>query len=216
MKPKTDEQRTQRMSPRVDADHPSVEVLLPMSEDALLAAESQVDVFLEQLGIGRDDTLAFSLRLIVNEGFRNAIRVQPAEGRLRLIRLALRTHPQGICVTLLEPGNGFLIKGQVPPYPEDWIGKTFRYSKLLNQDLNVRVESPTRLVFQVKRNPEDAAIDRTALLDQAQSRGMGLLALCHACDEVVMEYDPIEGNTLKALYRLHPEDLIVHPLRRID
>jgi anti-sigma regulatory factor (Ser/Thr protein kinase) len=204
------------MTPRVDAEQPHVEVLLPMSEDALFAAESQVDVFLEQLGIGRDDTLAYSLRLIVNEGFRNAIKIQPVEGRLRLIRLALRTHPQGVCVSLLEPGNGFLLKGHHPPYPEDWIGQTFHYSKILNQDLNVRVETSTRLVFQVKRDPEDTADDRATLLEQAQGSGMGLLSLCHACDEVVMEYDPIDGNTLKALYRLHPEDFTVHPLRRID
>ena len=87
------------MRSEVQADLAAVEVLLPLRLEALLAAESQVDVFLDQLGTGHNETLSYALKLIVNEGFRNALELEPVEGRLRLVRLLMQAGPGGIAAS---------------------------------------------------------------------------------------------------------------------
>jgi hypothetical protein len=104
-------------------EYPNVEITLPLSLDALVAAESQVDVLLEKLGAGRDEELAFALRVIVNEGFRNALVIQPQEGHLKVMRMTLSAGPKGVEVLLREPGRGFAIEGCLPPYPGEHIGR---------------------------------------------------------------------------------------------
>lgn len=184
----------------MEIDYPTVEVRLPLSLDALVSAESQVDVFVDQLKMGRDENLALALRLVVNEEFRSALDAQPEAGRLRVIRLSLRGRPEGVWISITEPGRGVRFRGALPPYPEAMIGKETCFASTTNQDLIARVDDPTRLVFRAELHGADTDTSRDEILANPGTPGMGILALCHECGEVNMTYDPIEGNSLNAFY----------------
>ncbi len=182
---------------RMTTEYPNVEITLPLSLDALVAAESQVDVLLEKLGAGRDEELAFALRVIVNEGFRNALVIQPQEGHLKVMRMTLSAGPKGVEVLLREPGRGFAIEGCLPPYPGEHIGREVLVSHVMGERLYARILDPLRIEFRVEGHFGGHA-DRNLLLDDAKSGGMGIIAICRHSNRVTMEYHPERGNILRA------------------
>ena len=183
---------------------PRVTIQLPLDLDALWSAESQVDFFLEKLGLGRHEFLRFALRLAVNEGFRNALMVRPVDNRMSVIELSLAAVTTGIEVRITDPGPGFKIKDTYyPPYPNDMIGCEFEISSLMGQTLIAKIASPTALRFRMNGlKQSDLLLKREDLLDGAGSKGMGLISLCHEFDEVGMFYHYQDGNSLCVFYEV--------------
>ncbi len=178
------------------------EISLPLTLESLLAAESQVDIVLSNLGLQRREDLAFGLRLVVNEGFRNAIVVEPVEGRLKVVRLEFLAYPAGIEIRITDPGRGFPVEEVYPPYPQAMTGKEYTVHTSLGTDLIADVVSSNRVNFRVEEASADSEMERPKdWLRQAHSRGMGILALCHECKNVSMIYHPESGNQLAAFYK---------------
>jgi len=190
----------------MESDFPTVDVRLPLSPDALVSAESMVDVFVERLGIGRDETLAFALRYLVSEGFRSALGAQPLEGRLKVIRLNLRACHDGVWITLTEPGRGMEVNGLYPPYPLDLVGEDIPFANTLHQTLYAQVSSPTRVVFRSGPPGNAQAQTNDDTIRRIDPRGFGILSLCRECETVSTSYDPVEGNSLSAFYPLNLEE----------
>ncbi len=188
------------MKSTVTKNYPIVDVLLPLTLDALVSAESQVDVFVDQLGLGRDERLTFTLRLVVNEGFLSALNAQPIEGRFRVVRLTLRAGDDGIWVNLTEPGPGFHLKGHYPPYPATLVGQEVCFGTALNHKLLAHVDSPMDLTFRIENRNGSGEMSRTDFLKATDSRGLGVIALCHECGKVSMSYDTKKGNSLNVYY----------------
>jgi len=184
----------------VRTSYPIVDVLLPLTLDALVSAESQVDVFVDQLGLGRDERMAFTLRLVVNEGFLSALNAHPIEGRFKVVRLTLRAGQDGIWVTLIEPGPGFHLQGHYPPYPASLVGQEVCFGTALNRKLLARVESANDLTFRVENRNGSGEMNRSDFLKATDSRGLGVIALCQECGKVGMSYDTKRGNSLSVFY----------------
>lgn len=181
-----------------------MEVRLPLAPDALISAESQVDVFVDQLRMGRDESLAFALRHVVNEGFRHALHTQPLEGRLRIVSLSLRGSEEGVWVSITEPGRGFDFKGAFPPYPSSLIGDELCFATASGQDLIAKVSGPARLFFRAEPHLNGKPRETGKIRDLPGVAG--LLTLCHECEEVNMTYDAISGNSLNVFYPVRLED----------
>jgi hypothetical protein len=178
------------------AEMSDINVMLPFSMDALVAAESQADVMVDQLGIGHDQSLLFTLRSIINEGFRNALAVEPQPGRLQVIRLRMSYRKDGICIEILDPGRGFCINGCYPPYPESLLGSEWPLFTIVGEILSAKISNRCKVEFSVKQGA-GADRTRTALLEETNSNGMGLAALCRQATRVAMNYDPNRGNQLE-------------------
>lgn len=178
------------------AEMSDIEVLLPFSLDALVAAESQADVLVDQLGIGRDESLLFNLRSILNAGFRNAISVEPQSGRLQVIRLGMYPWNESICIAILDPGKGFCINGGYPPYPPSLLGEELPLFSQGEETLSVKITHPYRIEFSLGSHTNGNG-DRKALGEKMNVKGMGLTTLCRHANRVVMNYDPERGNRLE-------------------
>lgn len=178
------------------AELSDIDVLLPFSLDALVAAESQADVLVDQLGIGHDESLLFTLRSLINEGFRNALAVEPQPGRLHVIRLTMSLREKGIFIVIVDPGKGFCINGSYPPYPQSLVGAEWPLFSVVGDILTARITRDNAIELFIKDNTTNGNT-RQALLEKTNSRGLGLAAMCRQARRIGMNYDPSQGNRLE-------------------
>lgn len=182
----------------INIEWPQIEMVLPHTEDSLLAAESLADALFHQLKAGRDNEALFALRLVINEAFRNSLAQVPVTGRYALVRIALRSHPGGVEILVTDPGPGFAIKGVTPPYPTALVHKSHDVSRVMGATVVARVLSSVCIEFGGREDDVPADASREDLLRDLKTTGMGILSILRYSLMAGMTYDPAIGNTFYA------------------
>ncbi len=134
-----------------------------------------------------DRNFASKLRAVMNEVFINVVKHSDTSAQSEVVRFQFELGMKYFSVSIYDHGPGFEANGYLPPYPNDLVGREFKWREVLDGSVLFSVVDPFTIHFKFEPKEIDFA-DHLSEMPELMDHGLGISIITKLMDSVTYAY----------------------------